>query len=537
MLRSVIADYLTKVEEREFDLPLLALLPAMGFYDVHYTHGSVEFGKDIIAKKLEQGVVIQYAFQSKAGDINQSTWRNSIMGQLLEAVYSGLSHPNFDKGLGRQVVLVTTGRLTGNSAISVQELNESTLRPGGYLPVVVWDHETLLDSLARFGIESIQRVTAVDFVSYGDFHTLYGKAIQGRLSEREIEQHSRYWISAELSLEQRILGAVLEAEILGSQCYGHGFYYESIHAHLCVLRCILFAIHSTTNAIELEHLLELHREAQLRITDLCRTYVSGVQRAWNKSGRDMASLVPGIAVFIGYLVHLARILEMAGLLYFLEDAPTARQDLAIFIRQIIDGERGCGRIPSDQYGVSLVLPVLALIRAGMTDTAQKLLRRSAIWLCDRYSLGAGLASLGADAKGECAVLLGYPFDFVPVEAIIGSFTATAICDLCAFLEDHELYSDVVNDIKATGIAHAYWQAKDTIGLFDLEGEDVITYPNIEYADEFDTFESMSFAEHLRYEPRSFRVADITDAASLMGIALLLRDRYFPSLWLGLGRPN
>jgi hypothetical protein len=37
MLRSVIEGYLDKVTERAFDLPFLALLPQLGFTDVHFS--------------------------------------------------------------------------------------------------------------------------------------------------------------------------------------------------------------------------------------------------------------------------------------------------------------------------------------------------------------------------------------------------------------------------------------------------------------------------------------------------------------------
>ena len=114
MLKNVLDGYLDglKGKERDFDLPFLALLPAMGFYDIHFTHGHVEFGKDFIAKKLDSdGVERQYSFQSKAGDISNTEWRNGIQGQMFEAATLTLSHPNFDAMLPNQVVLVCTGRL------------------------------------------------------------------------------------------------------------------------------------------------------------------------------------------------------------------------------------------------------------------------------------------------------------------------------------------------------------------------------------------------------------------------------------------
>ena len=94
MLANVLAAYLDSITEREFDLPLATLLRASGFYDIHYTHGNVEFGKDFIAKREDNGAIIQYSFQSKAGDISQPDWRNEIMNQMLESLFIELSHPS-----------------------------------------------------------------------------------------------------------------------------------------------------------------------------------------------------------------------------------------------------------------------------------------------------------------------------------------------------------------------------------------------------------------------------------------------------------
>src|SRR5262245_64839074 len=63
MLRNVLGAYLDSVTERALDLPFMALLAAMGFVDIHYTHGQVEFGKDFIAKRIEAAGAVQYSFQ------------------------------------------------------------------------------------------------------------------------------------------------------------------------------------------------------------------------------------------------------------------------------------------------------------------------------------------------------------------------------------------------------------------------------------------------------------------------------------------
>jgi hypothetical protein len=81
-------------------------------------------------------------------------------------------------------------------------------------------------------------------------------------------------------------------------------------------------------------------------------------------------------------------------------------------------------------------------------------RRAAIWLCDRYQEGSGLAPLEALEQDEISTLLGHPVDFIAQHALPTSFLATALCDLAAFV-DGGLYSDVVNDVKASRIAMRY----------------------------------------------------------------------------------
>ena len=62
MLRNALDDYLSDLKERELYLPFRLLLSAMGFYDVHLTHGQFEFGKDLIAKSVVNGEVVQFTF-------------------------------------------------------------------------------------------------------------------------------------------------------------------------------------------------------------------------------------------------------------------------------------------------------------------------------------------------------------------------------------------------------------------------------------------------------------------------------------------
>ncbi len=75
MLRNVLEDYLSSVKERDFYYPLSALLQAMGFFDIYITDGPGEYGKDFIAKRVEDGITYQYKIQAKKGDIDQEDFR------------------------------------------------------------------------------------------------------------------------------------------------------------------------------------------------------------------------------------------------------------------------------------------------------------------------------------------------------------------------------------------------------------------------------------------------------------------------------
>jgi hypothetical protein len=535
MLRNVLVDYLDTVKEREFDLPFLALLPALGFYDVHYTHGQVEFGKDFIAKKVENGVEIQYSFQSKAGDVSQSDWRDGIMGQMLESILTGLSHPDFDRNLPHQAVLITTGRLKGNTALGLQDLNTRIEQQYQLRSICLWDRERLADNLESYGLRGMHRATASGFSSLGSFYMLYGKSLQDDLSFREIEQHSRYWVKESVDKDKRLLGAAIESEIIASQCIQHGLLYEAIYAYLAVLRVILSDMHRATASAETVQMIALYERALEKVCRICRAYHSEAKRGWHEADKDLIRTIEGPGAMFTYLVHCARILEVSGYLYFLEDDTKTRNQLASFIEAFVLKEPGCAHIPSDRYAVSLVLPVIVLCTTSRRDSAREILRRAVIWLCDRYEEGWGLAALEADPYDEVVTLLGYPFEFIPEQGRSGSFLASVISDLSAFLDDRQFYSDVVNDIKASRIHPQYWQVSDTDSLFSIDGPDVITYPHVEYADNMTDFQSYDFAEHIVHESRVFQVDKLVGSLGLMSLMLLLRDRYFPTIWSRLAK--
>ena len=530
MLANVLGAYLDSVKEREFDLPLNTLLRASGFYDIHFTHGNVEFGKDFIAKRDENGVTIQYSFQSKAGDISQSDWRGNIMQQTLESILLGLSHPSFDKNAPRQTVLVITGKMLGNAALGLQELNETIKQKYQQRPILVWDKETLIQLLETHGLGGVYQANASGFLKYGKFYQLYGKALEGDISQREIEDHSRQWLGDAIPRGKRLLCSAIESNVFAAQCQAKGLVYEAITSHLTLIRTIMHQIYMANNHTEVEQLREIYSLEIANLKIILMQYLAEFKALWDESGNNLCSIIPGSNSIIMYSIHCARIMEIVGILYFLEVEKAERDTVISFLVSFISQEPGCAHIPSDYYAVSLVLPVLSLCSSGHRDIAEGFLQRSAVWLCDRYQSGFGLADISSDPYDEIATLFGYPFDFIKVWPRKNSFAASVICDLAAFVANAQLYINIVNDIKAVKIIPQYWQVPDTKSLFVLDGEDIIHYPNVGYIDDYIPFESFTFAEHIKHEPRSFSIIDHTKPIGLLLTMLLLRDRYFPTLW-------
>lgn len=530
MLANVLGAYLDSVKEREFDLPLNTLLRASGFHDIHFTHGNVEFGKDFIAKRDENGITIQYSFQSKAGDISQSDWRDNIMQQTLESILSGLSHPSFDKNAPRQTVLVVIGKMLGNAALGLQELNETIKQKYQQRPVLVWDKETLVQLLETHGLGGVYQTNASGFLKYGNFYQLYGKALEGNISQREIESHSRQWLEDTIPHDKRLLCSAIESNVFAAQCQAKGLVYEAIISHLTLIRTILNQIYTANNGTELEQLREIYSLEIANLKKILKQYFAEFKALWDKSGNNLCSVIPGANSIIMYSIHCARIMEVTGILYFLEVEQTEKDTLISFLVSLISHEPGCAHIPSDYYAVSLVLPVLSLCASGHRDIAEGLLQRSAVWLCDRYQYGFGLADISADPYDEITTLFGYPFDFIRIRPRKSSLAASVICDLAIFAANAKLYTDIVNDIKAVNIIPQYWQVPDTKSLFVLDGEDIINHPNVRYIDDYVPFDSFTFAEHIKHEPRSFSIIDHVKPVGLLLMMLLLRDRYFPTLW-------
>jgi hypothetical protein len=344
------------------------------------------------------------------------------------------------------------------------------------------------------------------------------------LSDREIEEYSRFWLDENLDYKKRILRAAIEAEIIAAKLIEGGHLYEAIITNLSLARVVMEATYDNADPFILVILRELVEET---IIPLCKEFIDGFESDWEtEEALTAICFRDGFFPLMNYLVWCARILEILSLYYFLIDK--SKKDKVIsFLARFIEKEQGCGHIPGDRYASTLVWPTLALIQSGKFDEAKILVRRSTVWLCDKVEYGFGIAHWDADEQEETAVLLFYPFDFIRVEPHKSFYLASVLVDLSAFIGDNAFYGDITNDIEACEIAYFYWQFPDTKAIFTIDTEDCRKFSSMVYsADEI----KEDYAEYLSEEPDSFQIVETARLSSLVILSTLLKDRYFPKMW-------
>jgi hypothetical protein len=531
MLRTLLDDYFSGItDERDFDFPLISLLRAMGYYDIHFTHGDREIGKDFIAKKTEEGVEYQYAFQSKKGDVNQAKCTNEVLPQLRLATLSGQPHPQFNKNLPRRVVLVLTGRPVGNAGYLLDDFNDTLQNEYQKEKVILWGKDQLIPFFEDYGLSSIHQLTAQGLSGFAQFYLIYGKALDGKLSDREIEEFSRLWLDPTLDYGKRVLRAAIETELIAVKLIGNGLLYEAITTYLALTRVVMDAMYETED----QFLVEVYRQIiSENILPLCKEFRTEVSEQWAIAGSKLLVLVgeaSNTMPMLHYIVWCARILEINSLYFFLTDDAEEKESVSEFLSDFIENEPGCGHIPGERYAISVVWTVLGLLASQKRDEAVDFVKRNLVWVCDRMEQGFGLPRYDADEYEETATLLGYAFSFIKVQKDHSSFVATALGDLAAFLNDKELYSTVVNDVEACDISYTYWQFPDTKAIFTIYSKESRTYPNIPHRPTLNEWKDFDYAEHIKHEPDAFRITEKTGLAGLVLLSVLLKDRYFPKMW-------
>ena len=501
MLSDAVDAFLESVSERAFDEPLLAILRARGFERVHLVHGQREFGKDAIGQR--DGV--QWAWQSKAGDIGHGEWR-TLTGQLDELRLTNLGHGAFDTSLPRHPVLITTGRLVGNAPDLFRDYNERA-RAKGEPELDLWDRDILVGFLAG-NTDALLR-GSMD----GQLLATLGSIDALEANMQSLELFSRRWITWELD---RLLGlGVIEAALLCDRLTDKGQIDLACHLALCLVRGAWAAGAGDALAAPVA-------EAAIQLFDV---YAS---RLWDECGDDLLDpdfvATSAHSAWVSYPVRCSRIAELVGLrsLWLRSDDPELSSEMASWLSQFVEAQPGAAHPISDQYAVSLIPAVLTLA-GDDPNVARRFLKAATVWLCDSYERDRlGLASFSATPLEEIERLLGSSLESVELERRQDSWIATVLLDLTAILGFDDLYADIYNDVQAVRIYPRALRLKEGPDEFDRAGMGNRLDPNVDFSP---SLEDRPVAPH-HADASGQGLCTQGRAWDLLAISSALRDRHF-----------
>ena len=514
MLSDVVGRYLDSLKEREFDAPFIALLRAMGYRNIHFLHGSYEFGKDFIAQGEVEGVSTQFVFQSKAGDINLGTW-HECRGQIDMLRTDAAAHPSFDAKLPRKAIFVTTGRLVGAAAIAAQQYR-SHLATLGELDFASWDKQDLIERI----ITDPNVLLAAD--SEGAFLTLIGQIDEGKAFEADIERYSRRWISSPKTL----FALTIEAAIIAQRLSQTERLDLSSLLALSLMRAAWMRSHATdpvdaSGRFAADAAAEMFRHYAWQLFDRCRDEMLDPLKLLRTQG--------SLASHVTYPVFCLRVIEILGLLYLREkpEAHSRSDALGQFIVNFITSNPGAAHPISDRWAVSLIAGVLATAQRGNIKVIRDLLLETTRWVADRYEhSGLGLAAMHSTPKEEVERLLGNPFEHIAIDRRAQSYIATVVLDLAAIVGLGDVYETAINEFLAVELCPTMIESPDTAAQYMLQSGELSFNSNVEYAESWQPKDGWKVAPHHERARTDYYLSRIGRSWDHLAITFLLRDRHF-----------
>lgn len=438
-LADAVAAYVDSLSEREFDGPFMALLRLRGYRDVHLTHGPAEAGKDFIARKTVDGVETQFCFQSKAGNMGVTGWRE--VQRQVHAMRTGrVVHPSFDPDLPRRLIVVTTGRLTGMAGQEFQADNEYYVSRNE-LPAQLWDRDQLVPELEDVIVETpsaVERARALEML---------GRLGRGSCDRSMVAEFASGW-SDERDRGERwrnlLVGAfvAVEARRAGREDLA--------------LQLGFWLIRGAWEAADLD---EAQREQELRT---CYLIVRSVFEAvWEK----MRSVEPlslttksgsGLDAFVTHPLQSCRLAEFIALYGLFvrcsDNDETLSAALTEHLKSLVSETPAVAHPISDEWSYSILIVAVFLRIRGEDGAWEKLLRGLAVWLLDKIEYGSGVAPVGATPRDEIRQLLGPPYRRIEIPRLNNAYGLAVVADLAHVFGYEGLYIDLVHDLNAVDAA-------------------------------------------------------------------------------------
>ncbi len=514
MLSDVVGRYLDSLEEREFDAPFIALLRALGYWDIHFLHGPFEFGKDFIAKAEVDCAETQFAFQTKAGDINIQSWRE-CRGQIDMLRTDATAHPSFDATLPRKAVFVTTGRLVGGAAVAAQNYRDH-LATLGELEFTTWDSETLI----AFITTDPRVLLASD--AHGAFLTLIGQIDDGRVTDPDLERYSRRWLSSQKSL----FHLAVEAAVIAQRLRVTNRLDLSCLSALALTRTVWMRSHARDpadpTAQSVAHAaIQMFRQYAWDLFDRC--------------GGDMLDPIGflrnhgSLASHVTYPVLCLRVVELLGLLYLLDATEDrARKDeLGKFVVAFVKANPGVAHPISDRWAVSLIPALLTAGQRGELPCIRDLLQNVTKWVADRYdSDGLGLSAADSEPREEVSCLLGDPFEHVQISRRTESYLATVVLDLAAILGLGDIFNTARNEFLAVDLVPTLIESPDTTAQYMRQSGELSFTPNVEYVESWQPQDGWKVAPHHKRARSNYYLQRVGRYWDHLALSSVLRDRHY-----------
>jgi hypothetical protein len=509
MLASVIAAYVESLGERELDVPFRALLRAEGFFDIAFVHGVSEFGRDFIAKRLDNDEVVrQYHFQNKAGNINQATFRE-VRAQLEDIRTVPLRHPLADSGLENVIVLVTTGSLRGDAREAADGYRQTLPSRWNFN---VWAGEKLIEMFTT------HLHAALSERARGPLLTLLGSIDQGVIDQQEVERHSRRWIpdtqaavsSADVMEAAFIANRLRSADRLDLACY-----------------CALGVLRAQLAASSEEEPLSEASIAEIRAAGEFFVYYG--EALWARCDEALRYPAPMVNVhreFGFWATYPVRCMRTAELIALLALWRRRRQEevqaLEDWVGEFLRLQPGSAHPISDRYAVSLLAP--AILLAGQPEILTRWLREVVRWTADRYE-GESLGIAGVDATPEQEVeyLLG-DLEHVELPERHESLVAGAVLDLASLLELAEIYDDARHEFYAVALVPDLRHPPEGRDAWLRDGDGTRQQLNAPFSDRFSETPGWHTAPHHGEAPPDWPMTTGLQWETL-AVWTLLRDRW------------
>jgi len=508
MLAAAFASWIEHLPERAFDEPFLNLLRAQGFYDIHFTHGAYEFGKDFIAKRNEP-LPTQYGFQAKSGDIAGGAW-DAILAQLLELSAGTPTHPSYAPELPRKSVLVVTGRLIGKAVVGPSQFKDM-LHQLGRGEFEVWDIDVLKEL-----VEGSSRFPVVPVAALLPSLGLLESSIP---NERDLEHCLAALVPAPGASIEQFRRAFVDNWLVVSRLLDKGYTFLSLFAALNGVR--VGAARAHTHRGEGQELLAHALDSYVvlghnNLEPLLATPRD--QDAW-------IEWVGGASGIVNYPIACTRVLEFLGLAALHRDHQgrvDEARELAELAAVIVESQPGAAHPISDRSASVYPAVLAALVRFGHQSVASRLLRSTTKWVCDRYEASNfGLASTYSTPEEEVRTLLAAPFEFAELSERRDSLLFVALADASYTLVPDD-FADILNEFLAVRIIPTGLHAEDSAAAYLVGGGATRGLVNIRYPD---TVTTAPLAHHaMQPGPRTLELA--CGPVGPLAISCIVRDRLF-----------